>query len=120
MAASSEFITLVGEHLRMIRKEKGLTQEALAEIAGIARARISDIENAKKNTTLETLERIIDALGITPFELFDFKRLDSVNDITNKKLLVDIHRSILLERDLGEIKYVVNTTKEFLDTIDKK
>lgn len=120
MTVPSDFIKLVGEHLRMIRKAKNLTQEELAEIAGIARPRISELENATKNTTLETLEKVIDALEITPLEFFDFKRLNTVTDLTNKKLLIDIHRSILLERDLGEIKYVVNTTKEFLETIDNK
>lgn len=38
----------------------------------------------------------------------------------NKKLLIDIHQGVLLERDLGEVKYVVNNTKEFLEAIDKK
>ena len=120
MAASSDFIKLVGVQLRLIREEKGFTQEKLAELVGIAHGRISGIENAKDNPTLKTLEKIIDALEISPLEFFNFQRLNSVTDITNKKLLIDIHRSILLERDLGEINYVVNTTKNFLETIDKK
>lgn len=120
MATTSDFIKLVGENLRLIRKERGFTQEILAELAGIARTRISDIENAKNNTTLGTLEKVIDALEITPLELFNFHKLNDVTDITDKKLLIDIHSSVLLERDLSEITYVVNTTKSFLETVDKK
>ena len=120
MAASSDLIKLVGEQLKFIREEKGFKQEKLAEMAGIAHARISEIETFKSNPTLETLDKIIDALDISPLEFFHYQRLNTTTDIMNKKLLIDVHRSILLERDLGEVKYVVNTTKEFLETIDKK
>ena len=120
MTIQSNFIKLLGEELEMVRKKKGLTQEQVAEVAGIARERISEIENGKKNTTLATLEKIMDALDIEPQEIFNFSRLNNVPDITDKKILIDIHRSILMERNLDEVKYVVNTTKEFLSTIDKK
>ena len=55
MAATSNFIRLVGEHLRMIRESKGMNQEQLAEKAGIARARISEIENGKGNVAIKTV-----------------------------------------------------------------
>lgn len=117
---SSSLVNLVGEQLRFIREEKGLSQEKLAELAGMAHARISRIETSKDNPTLKTLEKIIDALEISPLEFFHYQRLNTNTDIMNKKLLIDIHQGVLLERDLGEVKYVVNTTKEFLETIDKK
>ncbi|GEN83761.1 hypothetical protein SLU01_20730 [Sporosarcina luteola] len=120
MATSSNFIRLVGEHLRLVRETKGINQEDLAAKAGIARARISEIENGKGNATLGTVEKIMDALEITPVELFNFQNLSDTMDITDKKLLIDIHRSLLLERDLNEIQYVINTTREFLRTVDKK
>lgn len=114
MATSSNFIRLVGEHLRLVRETKGINQEDLAAKAGIARARISEIENGKGNATLGKVKKIMDALEITPVELFNFQNLSGTKDITDKKLLIDIHRSLLLERDLNEIQYVINTTKEFL------
>jgi transcriptional regulator with XRE-family HTH domain len=120
MATASNFIRLVGEHLRMIRESKGINQEDLAEKAGIARARISEIENGKGNATLATLEKVMDALEVTPMELFNFQKLSNTKDITDKKLLIEIHRSLLMERDLSEIEYVINTTKDFLRTVDKK
>lgn len=120
MATSSNFIRLVGEHLRLVRETKGINQEDLAAKAGIARARISEIENGKGNATLGIVEKIMDALEITPVELFNFQNLSDTKDITDKKLLIDIHRSLLLERDLNEIQYVINTTREFLRTVDKK
>lgn len=120
MVTSSNFIRLVGEHLRMIREAKGINQEELAEKAGIARARISEIENGRGNATLATLEKVMDALEITPMELFNFQNLSNTNDITDKKLLIEIHRSLLMERDLSEIQYVINTTKDLVRIMDKK
>ncbi|MDN4608343.1 helix-turn-helix domain-containing protein [Sporosarcina highlanderae] len=120
MTTSSNFIRLVGIHLRMVREAKGIKQEWLAEKAGIARARISEIENGKGNATLGTVEKIMDALEITPVELFNFQYLSEIEDITDKKLLIDIHRSVLLERDLVDVQYVVNMAKDFIRTVDKK
>lgn len=120
MATASNFIRLVGEHLRMIRESKGLNQEELAEKAGIARARISEIENGKGNATLGTLEKVMDALEIAPMEIFNFQNLADTKDITDKKLLIEIHRSMLMERDLSEIQYVVDNAKTVLKLMDKK
>ena len=120
MATASNFIRLVGEHLRMIRESKGINQEGLAEKAGIARARISEIENGKGNATLATLEKVMDALEITPMEIFNFQNLSDTKDITDKKLLIEIHRSLLMERDLSEVQYVIDNAKDVIRLMDKK
>ncbi|MCG7345704.1 helix-turn-helix transcriptional regulator [Sporosarcina sp. ACRSL] len=104
----------------MIREAKGMNQEELAEKAGIARARISEIENGRGNATLATLEKVIDALEITPMEIFNFQNLSDTKDITDKKLLIEIHRSMLMERDISEIQYVIDNTKTVLRLMDKK
>lgn len=50
--------------LKEIREKKGLSQEQLAEISGISRTTISDLENEKKQvTTNVTLEKLANALG---------------------------------------------------------
>jgi transcriptional regulator with XRE-family HTH domain len=119
----SDFLRLVGEQLRMIRKTKGMTQPQLAEKTGedgMSKSRISDIERGKTNISLKTLELLMNALEIAPNELFNFQKLDGVEGIAEKKLIVDIHKYMLMERDLAEVKYVIRTTKDFLDTIDAK
>jgi XRE family transcriptional regulator, regulator of sulfur utilization len=52
------------EHVVSARTERGWTQEKLAEKAGLARTYISEIERLKRNATLDSVERIADALGI--------------------------------------------------------
>lgn len=50
--------------LKEFREKKGLSQEQLAEISGISRTTISDLENEKKQvTTNVTLEKLANALG---------------------------------------------------------
>lgn len=52
------------------RKVLGLSQEELAHRAGFYRTHISIIERGEKATTIWTLKKIADELGVKPSELF--------------------------------------------------
>ncbi len=52
-----------------LRVEKGLTQEQLSGLAGIARSHLATLECGEKTVKLDTLWRIADALEIRPSEL---------------------------------------------------
>lgn len=52
-----------GNRLRTARREAGLTQEQLAERAGIDRAAVSEIERGQRDARLSTLLRIESAIG---------------------------------------------------------
>ena len=60
---------LVGENTARIRKEKGLTQEALAEKSGLSQQYISGLENGLRNPTIVTLFELASALGVSHVEL---------------------------------------------------
>lgn len=55
----------IGRRISGVRKERGYTQEKLAELADISIQFLSDIENDKKNMTVKTLRKIADALHVT-------------------------------------------------------
>lgn len=61
-----------GAHLRMVRKEKGLSQQELAFKAGISKNQIGNIERGEVNITLITATAIASVLKIALKELFDF------------------------------------------------
>ena len=63
---------LLGKKIKELRKNRGLTQEKLAELAGIEIPSLSNIENGKNYPNHETLEKIALALQIKPYELFIF------------------------------------------------
>ena len=52
-----------------LRVRKGLTQEGLSGLAGIARSHLAALENGEKTVRLDTMWRIADALGIRPSDL---------------------------------------------------
>ncbi|QYH38461.1 helix-turn-helix transcriptional regulator [Algoriphagus sp. NBT04N3] len=51
-----------GQRIRLVRKEKGLSQEELAEKSGLNRPYISAIEQGKRNVSLEVMEKLAVAL----------------------------------------------------------
>lgn len=61
----------LGERIEYLRKQKGLTQEQLAEKAGLHRAYFWDVESGR-NISIKTAYKIAHALGVTLSELFDF------------------------------------------------
>ncbi len=61
-----------GKHLRKIREEKGLTQEKLADLAGMHFTYIGQIERGKRNPSLVNLERLAKALRIDAGKLLPF------------------------------------------------
>lgn len=61
----------LGKNVARLRKERGLSQEAFADHAGIHRTYISDIERAARNPTIEVVAKIAKALGVKPGALLD-------------------------------------------------
>ena len=59
----------VGTVICRYRNERGMTQELLSGLAGIARSHLSMIENGTKQPNFETIWRIADALDIPPSQL---------------------------------------------------
>jgi DNA-binding XRE family transcriptional regulator len=59
----------VGATIRRLREAKGLTQDQLAMAVGMMRSNISRIEAAKHRPTLETMEKIAQALKISLVDL---------------------------------------------------
>ena len=70
----SDIAVRFGIIVRNIRSNMNISQEKLADLSGLHRTYISDIELGKRNISLENIERISKALGITLNELF--KELD--------------------------------------------
>ena len=60
----------LGRTISRLRKEKGYSQEAFANEAGIDRRYMSDIENGKRNISIDILDRVCNKLGIKISEFF--------------------------------------------------
>ena len=60
-----------GKNVRTKRQQLGLSQEALAFDAKSNRTYISDVERGTRNPSIEVVQRIAKALGVTMGELLD-------------------------------------------------
>ena len=65
-----EALKVLGQRVAELRREKGLTQEALAEAMGVSRNHVADIELGVRNTGVWSLLLICRALASTPGVLF--------------------------------------------------
>ena len=67
--AKDPFIRDFGKRVRELRLERGLTQEQLADLAGMHFTAIGHIERASRSSTLETVLKLARALEVQPSEL---------------------------------------------------
>ena len=67
----SDIAKAVGQRIRNHRTQRGLSQEKLAELSGCHPTYIGQLERGEKNATLESIERIAAALGISLSKLFE-------------------------------------------------
>lgn len=81
----------VGKRISLIRKNRGMTQEQLAEKAELSNIYISHIENSRSIPSLETLMKICSALDTTPDEVL----LGTKQDMENY-LQSDIQKKLIL------------------------
>lgn len=59
-----------GKAVRSIRQNKKISQEELANICGLHRTYISDVELGKRNVSLENIDKIAHALQMKKSEIF--------------------------------------------------
>lgn len=105
----SDLVEKVGERIRRLRKEKGLSQEQLAERSGLHTNYVGQVERGEKNLTLETLEKIVSGLDVSLEELFRFlgpmERRDAMGEIVE----------LLSERSREDQAMVLEVLKTVLD-----
>jgi len=87
----------IGELIREIRNEKGISLRKLAEIVGVSNVNILYIEKGKINTSLPVLKGIAKALNYNIDKLLSFANMidDDIKAIINKRpvLITDFLRA---------------------------
>jgi transcriptional regulator with XRE-family HTH domain len=59
----------LARHLRALRASQGLSQEALADLAGLHRTYVGSIERKERNVSLDNVEKLAQALGVDVAEV---------------------------------------------------
>ena len=86
---------MVGLWLRQIRGQKGLTQEQVAEKAGLQGKYYSEVERGLRNITLLNLEKILAALDVSKEDVL---RLLITEDLTKDEAAIIDHVARLLTK----------------------
>lgn len=63
-------LEIFSHNLKNLRTQKGFSQKEIAEISGLHRTYISAIECGKRSIALDNVQKIADALGVQPYQLF--------------------------------------------------
>lgn len=61
----------VGQRIKELRNDLGISQEALANKADIDRTYVTDVENGRRNISIENLEKLVFALNVPFKDFFD-------------------------------------------------
>ena len=69
MVSRMDMRKLVGDNCARIRREKGLTQEQLADRSGLTQQYLSGLERGNRNPTIVTVYELAQALGVSHLDL---------------------------------------------------
>ncbi len=98
----------------MLRKEKGLSQEALGEKGGFHFSYIGQVERGEKNVSLVNLAKIAEALEVNLIQLFAYVEEEMKITLMDRSIqeIVDMLR----EANEEKMKLAKNVLKEILKT----
>jgi transcriptional regulator with XRE-family HTH domain len=116
MKKEKKLLERVGKSIREKRKEKGLTQEDLAEKADVNPKFLGKVERAETNISLLTLAKICDALGISLCELLAFTSMG--RDLLRSGELSSEIWKLIKEKDEKTIQLSMKIFKELLEGIE--
>lgn len=78
---------------------------------------IGSVERGERNLSLDSLQRVSQALGVTPAYLLEVTK--ERNELPEKELMIHEIIYLLKEKNIKELKYILNLIKEFFEYIDK-
>jgi len=100
----------LGQKIKRMRINRGLTQEQLAEKVDVSQRTMSGIEIGENFVTAETLDKIIAALNTTPDELFSLNHLKD-----SEALLSEIQNDIkLVSQNPKKLEILYNLVKAII------
>lgn len=68
---STKLREIVATNIREIRLSQSLSQETLADLCGIHRTYLSDVERGNRNISIDNIEKIAKALNVLPATLLE-------------------------------------------------
>ena len=102
-------IQMIGSRIAEIRKQKSLTQEALAGKMSVSPKYLSSIERGIENPTLKMLVNLADSLEVDIDQIFTFIQIE---DPKRRKALLE---SLLKKADEEQLKLAVKVLRVVIE-----
>ncbi|WP_436664011.1 helix-turn-helix domain-containing protein [Alicyclobacillus acidoterrestris] len=103
----ADLVRKLGERIRVLRKEKGLSQEQLGELSGLHTNYIGQVERGEKNLTIESLEKVAIGLGVSLEQVFRYidpmeqqDELSQINELLSKRPFEDRAMALKIIKDV--------------------
>ncbi len=96
----------VGKHIKDLRVEKNLTQQAFAELAGMSYKYLGEIERGQVSLSVEILMKIAEALQVSPGDLLN-------NTISDETKTIAKVKSIFSELSKKDVSAALDILKAF-------
>lgn len=87
----------IGKRLAELRSAKGMTRYRLTQITGVSGHHIKGIEEGTRQPTIDTLQRLVEALGLTLAEFFNESQ-DAVYLSDDERALLENFRTVSTEK----------------------
>lgn len=101
----------VGENIRKIRKEKGLTQKKLGELSGINEVQIRQYELGRANPKLETIDKIAAALKVNIVDIMEHFSLEQYKTTSEY---------LKLEKEVNAIEGIISILTDIYGKVEDK
>ncbi|RUT43717.1 XRE family transcriptional regulator [Paenibacillus anaericanus] len=105
-----EILKLVGARIKALRKEQGLSQEALGEKGGFHFSYIGQIERGEKNVSLLSLAKVANALEVNVAQIFAYAYEESEQIDVNIQDIV----TMLRESSPEKVRVAKNVIREIV------
>lgn len=113
----SNFLKLVGENIRFLRKKRGLTQEELAERINLQQAYIGGVERGERNISMLTLQKIADGLEVSPDLVLNFGNINLIDNPQRDESL-SIITSLLHQKNVNELQFILRFLYNFSEFVE--
>ena len=102
-----ELRKLFGRRVAAFRKARGMTQYELAEASGLSEDMVTKIEIGATGARFPSIEKLADALGVVPAELFTTHTLSKANDRPALSQIV-AKLAVLSDRELAWVEPILD------------
>lgn len=118
----------IGENIKKYRKEKGMTQEELAQKCGLSKNGLWNYENNRREPTIDVLIKISDALEVSLFDILGDKidkkqvaLLVNYLNKTNEEMRSTYEKQIEINKKINSCYMKENKAlKDYKDTLENK